>query len=172
MALPLHAPLTNPAAFAYLIAASAAALVSGYTAQPSSDPLAAWLGTMYSGLNALRATSPADTPLRLRSALNDLAQSHASTLCTADAADTADNADTADTADVIQALAARGITVASGEMHSVGGQREPADALGVWGSEKPGATSAWSAIVYPAYVYVGLGRCNGSWVAVLTSEFL
>ncbi|KAJ1841402.1 hypothetical protein LPJ73_006131 [Coemansia sp. RSA 2703] len=132
----------------------------------SFDPLSEWLGATYAGLNALRVTSPTDTPLRLRSTLNALAQSHADALCAAD------SESSTPAVDVVRVLADRGITVDSGEMHSVQGQREAAGALGVWGSEAPGPMSAWSAIVHPGYVYVGVGMCDGSWVVVLTSEFL
>ncbi|KAJ1937929.1 hypothetical protein GGF37_005008 [Kickxella alabastrina] len=131
--------------------------------QPSTaDPLSAWIGRMYFGLNNLRVTSITDTPLRLRSALNAIAQSQADALCAGNEVD----------ADLVPILGDQGISAEYAELVVARGRDEAEDAVEEWAVAKPGNHSPFSAIVYQGYVYVGVGTCNGNWVVALTSEFM
>ncbi|KAJ2488348.1 hypothetical protein IWW37_004891 [Coemansia sp. RSA 2050] len=144
-----------------------AAFVSADT-RPSStvNPLAQWIGDMYNGLNGMRVTAVTSTPLRLRSALNSFAQSWAISMCNTNSAALSD-------AQLVASLANNaGIKTENAHMLVSRGQASVGAVIASWAGAKPGKTSPLSAIVYPTYVYVGMGVCGDDWVVVLTSEFM
>ncbi|KAJ2028185.1 hypothetical protein IWW57_002279 [Coemansia sp. S610] len=157
----MHLPLII--AWICLIAA-----VSSASSRPSStaNPLAQWIGDMYNGLNEMRVTAVTSAPLRLRSALNALAQSQAIAMCNTNSAALSDS-------QLVASLASSaGIRTDNAHMLAARGQASVGAVIASWAGASPGKTSPLSAIIYPTYVYVGMGVCGDDWVVILTSEFV
>ncbi|KAJ2910899.1 hypothetical protein GGI21_000388 [Coemansia aciculifera] len=138
-------------------------------AEPSSvvDPLNQWIGDMYNGLNNMRVTAVTSTPLRLRSALNSFAQSQAISICRT-------NSPALSNDEVIDALknsASGSVKTENAQMLVARNQGSVDSVIASWASAALGSTSPRSAIIFPNYVYVGVGVCGNFWVVVLTSEF-
>ncbi|KAJ1921463.1 hypothetical protein GGI16_000733 [Coemansia sp. S142-1] len=150
-----------------LVAVVAAAPISAKS-RPSStaNPLAQWIGDMYNALNDMRVTAVTSTPLRLRSTLNSFAQSQAISMCNTNSVALND----------IQLIASlknnAGIKTEYAHMMVARNQDSVDKVIATWASAKPGKDSPFSSILYPNYVYVGMGVCGNDWVVVLTSEFL
>ncbi|KAJ2812922.1 hypothetical protein H4S07_001049 [Coemansia furcata] len=150
-----------------LVAVAASSPISARS-RPSStvNPLARWIGDMYNGLNDMRVTTVASTPLRLRSALNSFAQSQAISMCNINSA-------ALDSDQLVASLANNaGIKTEQAQMLVARNLDSVDKVIAAWASAAPGKTSPFSAIIDPTYVYVGMGVCGDDWVVVLTSEFI